>query len=187
MGFTEEENKALGALGEGFPVPTVDVLDVEDVHAEHYLKQVRNLAVNALYYTKMYNMAVDPGLAASKAVVLEARRKQEDAKLVARAAETRESLVSGLISGLMPKINRRLKNAKTSFFIGEDTFELYTALTEERTEIDFVYQRRDFSVLIRVNGLEFREDWTALSGNRPPRDQSAGYKAVVDFLEGEGE
>jgi hypothetical protein len=187
MSFTDAENEALGALGLGFPVPTVDIMEVRPEYAEHYLKQVRNLTVNALYYAKAYDLCVWDELEAEQAKAREAKRKVEDEKLVARLVETRESLVSGIISGLMPKINRRLKNAKTSFFIGEDSFELYTALTDERTEIDFVYNRRDFSVLIRVNSEEYREDWTALSGNRPMRDQSEGYKAVVDFLEGEGE
>jgi hypothetical protein len=186
MSFTEEENEALGALGLGFPVPLVDVMDVHAEHAEHYLKQVRNLAVNTLYYAKMYDAAVDPGLEDARAAILEAKRKVEDEKLVARLVETRESLVSGIISGLMPKINRRLKNAKTSFFISEDTFELYTASTVDRAEIDLVYQRDDFSVMMRVNDEQFREDWTALSGNKPMREQSEGYLAVVTFLEGEG-
>ena len=165
----------------------VDVMEVEPAHVDHYMKQVRNLAVNALYYAKAYELATWDGLEREKDAIREVKRKAENEKLVARLVETRESLVSGIISGLMPKINRRLKNAKTSFFIGEDSFELYTALTDERTEIDFVYNRRDFSVLIRVNDLEFREDWQILSGNKPMRDQSEGYKAVVDFLEGEGE
>lgn len=187
MSFTEEENAALGALGEGFPVPTIDVLDVEPEHANHYLKQVRNLAVNALYYTKMYDAAVDPDLMAAKDKILDERRRAENAKLVERAAETRESLVSGIISGLMPKINRRLKSAKTSFFISEDTFELYTASTVDRAEIDLVYQRSDFSVMMRVNDQQFNEDWQILSGNKPMREQSAGYLAIVTFLEAEGE
>jgi hypothetical protein len=186
MSFTEEENAALGALGLGFPVPLVDVMDVEAAHAEHYLKQVRNLAVNTLYYAKAYDMAVDPGLAAAKAVILEEKRKVEDEKLVARLVETRESLVSGIISGLMPKINRRLKSAKTSFFISADTFELYTASTVDRAEIDLVYQRSDFSVMMRVNDQQFHEDWTVLSGNKPMREQSEGYLTIVAFLEAEG-
>ena len=187
MSFTNEENEALGALAEGFPVPEVDVLDVRTEHSEHYLKQVRNLAVNALYYARMYDLSVWDGLAGAKAEIFEAKRKVEDEKLVARLVETRESLVSGIISGLMPKINRRLKSAKTSFFISEDTFELYTASTVDRAEIDLVYQRSDFSVMMRVNDKQFNEDWTVLSGNKPMRDQSVGYKTIVEFLEGEGE
>lgn len=187
MSFTDAENAALGALAEGFPVPLVDMMDVEEKHAEHYLKQVRNLAVNALYYAKLYDLSVWDGLADAKGLILEEKRKVEDAKLVARLVETRESLVSGIISGLMPKINRRLKSAKTSFFISEDTFELYTASTVDRAEIDLVYQRGDFSVMMRVNDKQYWEDWTALSGNRPMREQSVGYKAIVEFLEAEGE
>lgn len=187
MGFTEEENAALGALAEGFPVPAVDVMDVRTEHADHYLKQVRNLAVNALYYSKMYDLAVWDGLYAQQNAIVEEQRKTEDAKLVARLVETRESLVSGIISGLMPKINRRLKSAKTSFFISEDTFELYTASTVDRAEIDLVYKRGDFSVMMRVNDKQFHEDWTVLSGNKPMREQSVGYKTIVEFLEAEGE
>lgn len=187
MSFTDAENAALGALAEGFNVPVVDVMDVHTEHAEHYLKQVRNLAVNTLYYAKMYDLAVWDELADEKALILEEKRKVEDAKLVARMVETRESLVSGIISGLMPKINRRLKNAKTSFFISEDTFELYTASTVDRAEIDLVYRRADFSVMMRVNDEQFREDWTVLSGNKPMREQSEGYAAIVAFLEAEGE
>lgn len=187
MSFTDEENAALGALAEGFNVPVVDIMDVHTEHAEHYLKQVRNLAVNVLYYAKMYDLAVWDELGAEKDLILEEKRKVEDAKLVARMVETRESLVSGIISGLMPKINRRLKSAKTSFFIGEDTFELYTASTVDRAEIDLVYQRSDFSVMMRVNDEQFHEDWTVLSGNKPMREQSVGYKTIVEFLEGEGE
>lgn len=187
MSFTEKENEALEALAEGFPVPAVDVMGVHAEHSDHYLKQVRNAAANVLYYTAVYELSIWDGLAEQKAEILEAKRKVEDEKLVARKVETRESLVSGIISGLMPKINRRLKNAKTSFFISEDTFELYTASTVERAEIDLVYRRDDFSVMMRVNDQLVREDWTALSGNRPMRDQSEGYKAIVDFLEGEGE
>lgn len=181
MSFTEAENAALGALAEGFPVPEVNVMDVEASHSKHYLKQVRNLAVNVIYYAKMYDMSVDPGLAADKEVILAERRKTEDAKLAARIVETREAMVSGWLAGLIPKANKA--GGDVSFEIDDSYFSL-TVYGETGRDVVMEYDRESRTVATKVGGEWLaEEDWTMVSGNKRPSEQSSAYEAVQAFLE----
>lgn len=184
--FTVEESKALDALREAFGGTEIDVLDVAEMHADHYVKSARNYAMNAIHYSQLYQASTDPGLAEEKDKRYAEIKAVEDAKKIKRLAEAREHLVSGWLAGLLPKIQRRMPDSNTTFSLGEEAFEFFSEADrfDDYYEIDFTYYRADYSVVIRVNELSFQEDWSTLDGNTSPREQSNGYAAIVDFLDG---
>lgn len=181
MTFSLNEIAAFEALEKAIGKLDMDVMDVQEVHAERYAKQARDFAANALYYYSAHELATSIDLKERQEVILNERRLAERERARAQATEKRESHVMSLLSGLTPKASK-IQQAFVSLETDESVFSLdmsYGGVTTFSLE----YSRETCQLRGELDGKELpTEDWSALSGGTTPLIQSPAYAAVVEHL-----
>ncbi len=183
MIFTAEELAALKAIEEAFgPYPEADPENVEALYVGSYLRSIPQYVGYAVNHWKAAELAANPELPAIKQRIREDKAREYAIKNAARSQEVRESLVSGILSGLVPKAR---KAGAVSFSVNDWVIKLSVTENLSSTEVfELTYDRGDFTLDAFLKDKEFElEDWSALNGNARPRDQSVAYAEIVGFLE----
>jgi hypothetical protein len=183
MTFTKEQVEALKVLEATFgPFEDANPEHVEPIFVDNYERSVRNYAGYAVDHWKAAVLAADPELPAIKQKIREEKARKAALKNAARSQEIRENLVSGILSGLVPKAR---KVGSVVFEVTDWNIHLVVKKSLSSEEIfEFSYDRQDFTLDGHLNGEDFEsEDWSALNGNARPRDQSVALKTVVEYLE----
>lgn len=184
MTFSLDEIKVLKALDETFgPFPEANPEHVEAIFINSYARSVRDYVMYAIDHFKAAELAQDPDLEQMKQTIRLEKAKASALKNAARSQEIRENLVSGILSGLIPKARKAgsVNFEVTDWVIGLTVSEKLTS----QELIELTYDRGDYSLTGHLFGQEFdKEDWTTLNGNGRPRDQSVAYGEVINYLEG---
>lgn len=184
MTFSTEEVEALKALEAAFgPFKEANPLHVEAAYIRSYTHSIRYYAEYAVDHWKAAVLAADPELPEIQKRIREEARRKDAAKNAARSQEVRENLVSGILSGLIPKAR---KAGTVGFGITDWNIHISVSENGSSTEIiELTYDRADFTLNGHLHGKDFeQEDWSALNGNSRPRDQSVALETVLEFLEG---
>lgn len=182
MTFTNEERAVLGELERVFgPVEDANPLYVESIFADSYKAGVRNYLRYAVTHFKNYEVAIDPELPTIKTRLIEEKRKADMEKNAARTIEKRESQATSILAGLSNKARRA---GDVSLEIDDEAISLI--VQGRKNELfELTYDRADGFLRGHLLGDVFdEEDWTVLSGNARPVDQSGALAAVHDYLDG---
>lgn len=180
MTFSLDEIKVLKALDETFgPFPEANPEHVEAIFINSYARSVRDYVMYAIDHFKAAELAQDPDLEQMKQTIRLEKAKASALKNAARSQEIRENLVSGILSGLIPKAR---KAGAVKFEISDWSIQLFV---DNGEVFGMYYDRGDFTLVAHLNGKDFDiEDWSALNGNGRPRDQSVAYAEISTYLEG---
>jgi hypothetical protein len=181
MTFSLNEIAAYEALEQAIGKLDMNVMDVQESHAEIYAKNARSYAANALYYYSSYQLAVSLDLKERQEIILNERLMVEREKAKAQAIEKRESHVLSLLSGLAPKASKITGSA-----VGMETdasMFIFHVNVGGACLVELEYNRETCRLTGELDGqYQYDEDWSALNGNRSPMQQSTAYAAVVEYL-----
>lgn len=183
MTLTMNEVIALEALRKYVPYKSEehDLRVLDEANAEWFIGQARKNMEMAQNFYAMYRLVTAPDFAEKKRALQLAEIEKQHQKMAARSQEVRGNLVSGILSGLMPKAR---KAGKVELEITGTEMILEVWNKDHRIfNIDYDCASGQMCAYLTGHHLE-AEDWTVLGGNRPPRDQSPALKAVLEYLEG---
>lgn len=179
MTFSLNEIAAYEALEKAIGKLDMNVMDVQESHAEIYAQNARNYASNALYYFKAHELASSIDLKERQEVILNERLLAERERAKAQAIEKRESHVLSLLSGLVPKANK----VGTAYMETNSETFLFRITNNGQVLVEIEYDRESYVVAAELNDNDLgSEDWSALNGSSSPVTQSRIYAYVVEFL-----
>lgn len=177
MTFTPEEAEALEALSKIFVVPDITLADVREHY--NYHEWARNGIEGALTYYAYAKLKDSTDWEEIQ------RRKNEEfaRKLAERSEEVRLGTMTGILSGLLPKISKAIpEGARVLFDITEEEISL-TVLHENQPILSVEYYKGSLDLSTSVDGHHYLEDTTYLNGNTSPRQQLEGINAIHVYLE----
>jgi hypothetical protein len=183
MTFTPHQIEALESLGGEFgPVDLMlhNVTSDEHVHSQYgYEHWIKRSLTETLRLWGQYKFAQTVDWEEER----RRRIEEQTEKMKRRKVEVRENLVSGILSGLIPKARRA---GAVSFEITDWMIQLVVREGLSSEEVfELSYDRTDFTLNGHLKVKDFeQEDWSVLGGNSRPRDQSVALNAVVEYLDG---
>jgi hypothetical protein len=182
MTFTDKEVLALEALRTHVPYESEYNLSTMDrTNADWFEGQARHAMDLAQDYYAMYQLVTSDNFDELKRQMQEEEVRKQKERMAARSLEVRENLVSGILSGLIPKARRA---GQVEFDINDADMCIDVWQGGKRS-FCMIYDRIDGTMSASINGKHLEtEDWTVLGGNSRPRDQSEALRTVLDYLDG---
>lgn len=184
--FSEEETEALDVLEAVFgPVDPLlhNVTSRDDLDEYGYPRWIKRNLTDALVFWGQYKHAL--GLDWEE--IERVKREKEEAKLALWRAKNLDGIMTGVLAGLMPKLG------KAGLMVGFDVDSDAVSFTADdvmdngglKVVVAMTFDKRDKTLLTEVDGHRVipLEDVSLLSGNRAPREQLAGLRAVLEWLE----
>lgn len=180
--FTQAQKDALDALeGEFGPVDPYlhNVKSDEHVKSEYgYVHWIERSLRDALRSWGQYKYALSVDWE-------EAERKRREAEAKARAENlsvTRDTVMLGFMSGLIPGLNRIKRSHEwVDFTAGSKYIEL-ELLSYEGAYISMTYDKQEHTLKTVANGLAHEDDCTAISGQDRPGEQMEGFAVVLGLI-----